>query len=210
MVSDHNICYAIMLVAVMFIIWREASIADYFTTQTLTSGINGETYKVARGFNDPQVAADKLSELHEFMIEFLRYLRKKFIIDGRGTLAEQQFVGRVLNRYYPGTLYENNPTNGEDTSFVINKGDKFAVCLREKGPNSGDIHEDNTLHFVVLHEMSHLGTTTIGHNTEFWTWFSFMLRQAKDSGMYVPRDYSKQPEQYCGMNITSNPYFSNL
>ena len=45
------------------------------------------------------------------------------------------------------------------------------------------------------------------HTEEFWSNFKFLLKEAKKEGIYNPIDYKKNPQPYCGMTITDNPYF---
>ena len=45
--------------------------------------------------------------------------------------------------------------------------------------------------FVTLHELSHIATKTIGHKSEFWENFKFLLQQAKEAGIHNPVDYKK-------------------
>jgi predicted metal-dependent hydrolase len=77
---------------------------------------------------------------------------------------------------------------------------------REKEDNDHLIDE-NTLMFVAIHELSHIMTKSIGHKTEFWQNFKFLLGEAKDAGIHTPVDYKKQPKEYCGMKIHDNPYY---
>ena len=37
--------------------------------------------------------------------------------------------------------------------------------------------------------------------------FKFLLEQAKAANIYNPVDYKNNPETYCGMEITDNPYY---
>ena len=67
--------------------------------------------------------------------------------------------------------------------------------------------DENTLTFVALHELSHIASKSIGHTEEFWSNFKFILHEAEEIGIYKVVDYSKNNVQYCGMKITSNPYF---
>jgi predicted metal-dependent hydrolase len=61
--------------------------------------------------------------------------------------------------------------------------------------------------FVALHELTHVLTTSIGHKDEFWANFKYVLQHAKSAGIYEPIDYKKEPQQYCGMTITDNPFY---
>ena len=48
---------------------------------------------------------------------------------------------------------------------------------------------------------------TIGHNTEFWNNFKFLLDHAVKIGIYKPVDYKKKNVSYCSMELTDNPYY---
>jgi len=56
--------------------------------------------------------------------------------------------------------------NDDSTSYTINKGEEIHVCLREKDKNR-ILHDINTMMFVILHEMAHIMSDSIGHNNEF-------------------------------------------
>ena len=77
---------------------------------------------------------------------------------------------------------------------------------RDKKDNSKLI-DINTLSFVAIHELSHVMTKSIGHNSEFWENFKFLLQEAKIAGIHDPIDYKKKPEEYCSMKISDNPYY---
>ena len=66
--------------------------------------------------------------------------------------------------------------------------------------------DDNTILFVVIHELAHVMTISTGHTEEFWANMKFLLEQAEDINIYVPVDYSQNNTEYCGMMITSSPY----
>jgi hypothetical protein len=51
-----------------------------------------------------------------------------------------------------------------------------------------------------------LMTTSIGHKTQFWENFKFILVNAKKAGIHQPKDYGKNP-QIIEMTITDNPYY---
>jgi hypothetical protein len=204
--SCNELIFSIIIVAVILYINNHKH--EFMTTEKM-SQLDQRSYRVSNSFKNTHEAADKLAKLHEFMINYLRYIKKKFIIDQHGTVVQRQFVARVLKNYNPDVIFENNPAMGEETSYVTNKGEKFGICLREKvGSNANKIHREDILRFVMLHELSHLGTLTYGHNNEFWNSFKFVLIQATDAGLYTPIDYSRSEVNYCGLNVQFNPYFS--
>jgi predicted metal-dependent hydrolase len=96
--------------------------------------------------------------------------------------------------------------DSKDTSYSENKGQKIVVCLRDKtNAPKYPLIEKNTVMFVMLHEMAHLMTETIGHTQEFWTNFKRILGDAVQLGLYTPVNYAQQPTPYCGMTITDSP-----
>ena len=120
-------------------------------------------------------------------------------------LAADPPIARFLARYHPDSFVENDMSSN-DTSYSENKGQKIVVCLRDKtkAPEYPLIDE-NTVMFVMIHEMAHLMTETIGHTQEFWLNFKRMLHDAVKLGIYSSVNYAQKPTPYCGMTITDSP-----
>ena len=107
--------------------------------------------------------------------------------------------------YNPRKIKETLPTS-KHTAYSENKGEKMAFCVTKK-KNGTQLIDENTLTFVAIHELAHIATKSIGHNDEFWNNFKFLLEEAKKINIYNPVDYKKKPQEYCGMDITDNPYY---
>ncbi len=119
---------------------------------------------------------------------------------------------RLLDGYNPDVIQENNPKGIVNTSYVYNKGEEVAFCLREKKTGQNRIHENHILEFVVLHEISHIADLDMSessHKNEFWQIFKFMLMNAKEAGLHNPTDYTRSPTNYCGLEIEYSPYYDN-
>jgi hypothetical protein len=101
---------------------------------------------------------------------------------------------------------ETLPTS-EYTAYSENKGEKLAFCLNKERQGETNMIDEHTLMFVAIHELSHIATKSIGHKTEFWDNFKFLLENAKECGVHKPKDYKEKPAQYCGMDIKDNPYY---
>jgi len=146
----------------------------------------------------------------EAAVELMAKVRKN-LIKLRDTYANDMGlsndppVARFLARFQPDSFIEND-MGSSDTSYSENKGQKIVVCLRDKtkAPEY-PIIEENTIMFVMLHEMAHLMTETIGHTAEFWANFKRILHDAVKVGIYSPVNYARQPTPYCGMTITDSP-----
>ena len=92
------------------------------------------------------------------------------------------------------------------TAYSENKGERLAFCVTTTKAGNKLIDE-NTLIFVAIHELSHIATKSIGHTTEFWQNFKFLLKNAKKINIYTPENYKENPKKYCGLKITDNPYY---
>lgn len=120
-------------------------------------------------------------------------------------LAADPPVGRFLARFSPDVFSEND-MRSLDTSYSENKGQRVVVCLRDKNrPPQYPVIDENTVMFVILHEMAHLMTESIGHLPEFWSNFRRILGDAVRVGIYRPVNYAHTPVPYCGKMITDSP-----
>ena len=115
---------------------------------------------------------------------------------------------RLVEGYNPQRVMETLPTS-EFTAFSENKGEKIAFCLNTKREGVSNMIDEHTLMFVAIHELAHVCTKSIGHKTEFWDNFKFLLENAKDANIHLPVDYKTKPAEYCGMNIKDNPFYDN-
>jgi hypothetical protein len=160
------------------------------------SRTDGKVCKV-QNLPDKQEACEKLAEIRTNLDKLMQKYR-----DDPATSADPR-VKVLLDRYNPDNMCEND-IKADSTSYSENKGDKIVVCLRDKAPPH-KLVDTNTVMFVVLHEMAHLMTTTIGHTPEFWTNFKRILQDAVSVGVYREVNYDRSPVQYCGMTISSTP-----
>src|SRR5690242_13768680 len=71
----------------------------------------------------------------------------------------QERVKQLFERYNKDAIYEISPLNKANlTSYTENKGEQLVLCLREKMPKNGEnqLHDINTMMFVVCHELTHI------------------------------------------------------
>ena len=99
------------------------------------------------------------------------------------------------------SIYENKE-NSDLTSYSVNKGEEIVFCLKSK--KSKKNHGINTIMYVAIHEMGHLGCPEIGHTPLFNKIFKFFLEEAVKLNIYKYVDYSEKPIEYCGMVLTTN------
>ena len=110
---------------------------------------------------------------------------------------------KLYINYNPSNISENI-SFGNGTSYSLNKGEKIVLCLRQKDNSFVD---DNTMLYVIIHELAHIITESVGHTDEFWDNYKFLLDEAEDYGIYNSIDYSVENQEYCGMEILDNPQY---
>jgi hypothetical protein len=171
--------------------------SDYLQLKCIISDVDGKTYCV-RERAKLEMAADLLAETTQKLNKLVSHMKTN--------LPDNKITKLLAEKYNPVKIQETLPTS-KHTAYSENKGEKLAFCLDTKKNNKGKLIDPNTLMFVALHELAHIGTEEIGHTDKYWKNFKFIIEQAEEVGVYNPQDYSKEPEEYCGMTISDNPYF---
>lgn len=173
--------------------------SDSFQLKCVVSTVDGNKYCVRERANLKN-AADLLAKVTEKCKELVKYTAEKH--------PDKENVKRLVKGYNPQKVMETLPTS-EYTAYSENKGEKLAFCLSKKKGDLGNLIDEHTLMFVAIHELSHVMTKSIGHKSEFWENFKFMLGCAKDCGIHEPANYKKKPKEYCSMKISDNPFFDS-
>lgn len=195
--------YSLVLIAIVFIvfaicIYNYLVNTDDFQLKCVVSGVDGNKYCV-RERAKLDKAADLLAKTTDKCKKLVDYVYEKY--------PDNEVVIRLKAGFNPQKVVETLPTS-EFTAYSENKGEKIAFCLNPK--KDGDVNhliDEHTLTFVAIHELSHVGTKSIGHKTDFWENFKFLLTEAKESGIHTPIDYKKKPTEYCSMPIKDNPFY---
>ena len=196
---NDSILNGILIIFIVIVAIKIYMDSDSFNLRCIISDVNGNKYCV-RDRSKLELAADRLATINNKMNELVPHVGKKY--------PNKENVKRLINGYNPKKIYETLPTS-EFTAYSENKGEKLAFCLDTEKDSKGRLIDINTLMYVALHELSHIATKSIGHTTEFWDNFKFLITEAKAIGVYNPIDYKKEPARYCGMNISDNPYYDH-
>lgn len=165
-------------------------------TVDIRSSRNGKTYRV-QNLPDKQDACERMAEIHDNLNRLISHYK-----NDPSAMGDPR-VKVMVERFNPDSMCENDLT-ADSTSYSENKGEKIVVCLRDKAPPH-KLVDENTVMFVILHEMAHLMTTTVGHTPEFWANFKRILQDAIQVGIYKEVNYTRQPTAYCGMTISDSP-----
>jgi hypothetical protein len=194
--DKDSILLYIIIAFVLLVCLKVYSESDAYNLKCIISDVDGERYCVRERVK-MQLAADLLSKVTQNLKDLVAYCAKKY--------PDDEKVHRMVQKFNPTKISETLPTS-EYTAYSENKGEKLAFCLN-KEKNGTKLIDINTLTFVAIHELAHIMTISEGHKQEFWQNFKFLLEQAKAANIYNPVDYKKNPEPYCGMDITDNPYY---
>ena len=170
--------------------------SELYSLKCVISTVDGNKYCV-RDRQNVKKAADLLATVTNKCKELVKYVGEKY--------PDDPDVERLVKNFNPQKICETLP-NSELTAYSENKGEKIAFCL-SKTKESTTLIDINTLTFVSIHELSHVMTKSVGHKQDFWQNFKFLLENAKAANIYVPVDYKKKPQNYCGMTITDSPYY---
>ena len=163
----------------------------YSKIETIVSTIDNRNYEV-QVKNDAQEAADLIAKIREKLVLLVKHLIKSYPNEDR---TEQ-----LKTNFNPDNIKEgiDDPNY---TSYSINKGEQIVLCLR----TNNKLTDLNTMMFVVLHELSHICTKSIGHTTEFWDNFKWILEEAINIGVYKKQEFKLNNVDYCGIKITDSP-----
>ena len=189
----------VLIVFTVLIIIKLYQESDIFQLKCIVSTKDGNKYCV-RDKENLEKSADMLADMTIKLRKLVKHMAQKY--------PDEERVKRLVKGFNPKKVMETLPTS-EYTAYSENKGEKLAFCLTKK-KNEGNMIEPNTLTFVSIHEVAHIMTKSVGHDKEFWDNFKFLLENAKEIGIYSPVDYAKNPTEYCGMDITDNPYYDIL
>lgn len=158
------------------------------------SMVDGRDYLV-QSRPDKQEAANLLAKIRANLESLVEHLSK--------ILPNDERTKRILKRFNPNNISEG-ADNAKYTSYSVNKGEKVVFCLRSRDQNK-KLVDLNTMMFVALHELAHICTESVGHTTEFWDNFRWLLEESMDIGIYRDGDYKNNPVEYCGIKITNSP-----
>jgi hypothetical protein len=196
--NKEDILGYVLIVFIIFICYKLYKESDIFQLKCIVSTVDGDKYCV-RERKNLQAASDLLASITVKMKSLVDYVDEKY--------PDKPNIRRLVKKFNPNKIVETLPTS-EYTAYSENKGEKIAFCLNpDKKGDIDNLIDEHTLMFVAIHELSHVGTKSIGHKTEFWDNFKFLLENAKDAGIHEPKNYKQKPVEYCSMKIKDNPYF---
>lgn len=199
-----NLFISIIIVFIIILIF--ISYYTYNNVYYIQSEIDKKFYIVKKSKNSGNSGNSELSikqkanilaELNKRVDKLIYYFSINYNNSNSINLPKYKNVNLLLKRFSPDLLGENILPFG--TSYTFNKGTFIGMCI--SGNDSPDI---NTMMYVLLHELSHVGSESIGHTQEFLDFFRFLLKISIQLKIYQETDYKNNPKNYCGLNINQN------
>ena len=184
----------IFIILTLIIIYSEVLCETFDAVQMMAN--DNKMYYVQE-YSNNKGAANILSKLVKNSLVLIDYLDKKY--------PDKEKVKRLKEKFNPDKIREAEHEK-DSTSYTINKGEMMHLCLRHKNSEK-TLHDENLLMFVIIHELAHIMSKTIGHNNEFYDNFKFLLKEASLANIYIPVDFEQNPVKYCGIDVTNNPLF---
>lgn len=166
---------------------------------SLTQSKIDNQYYLVRNLPDKQEACDRLARVRAKILILRTFLEQ--------THKDKPFVKQIIDNFdCSSARFSESTPDAQYTSYSVNKGEKIYMCLRQRNEKEELVNE-NVILFVALHEMSHVGTSSIGHTPEFWNHFAWVLEQAERVKIYEYTDFAAHPVEYCGVHITDSPTY---
>jgi hypothetical protein len=163
----------------------------YSKIETIVSTVDNKEYEVQIK-EDAQEAADLIAQIRQKLVLIVDHLVKSY--------PDEERSKRMKANFRPDNIKEGID-DPKYTSYSINKGEKIVLCLR----TNNKLMDLNTMMFVVLHELAHICTESIGHTEEFWANFKWILEESINIGIYKKQNFKLNNVEYCGMTITDSP-----
>lgn len=165
------------------------------------SSVDHTSYLVQQNRADSIDASNLLARIKRKLETLSRRLHKEMYHELR--------VRTFLKRFASTTIQESFKDDISFTSYSVNKGDNIVLCLRSRSGSgeetTGVLTDENTLFYIVVHELAHIMSDSVGHTKEFGDNFKFLLSNAVKWKLYTFVDYRKYPTEYCGTQLVVVP-----
>ena len=165
------------------------------------SFVDNDQYLV-RNLDDKKSAANMLAEIKKRLYTLINFIDKKCENSKEKNILFVKQYNDTLLRKFNNIIFRESSENNKFTSYSVNKGEEIVFCLRSKEDDS--LHDINELMYVAIHEIAHVGCPEIGHTPLFLEINKILLEQAIECNIYKYKNYNIYPENYCGIQLTSN------
>lgn len=185
---------------ILFFILFVFLLYTYYRSSYVKIKASDNNYYIIRNLN-PKLqheSVEVLSKINSNIIALIDYIKNNFPNQNWIVILDKNFKRN-------GQSLSEAPVENGFTSYTVDK-EFMHICLRTRD-SSQDLYDLNTLMYVVIHELAHMGNYDSnnypieGHGPEFIQKFQFLLKNAIKMGIYSFQDYTQKPQEYCGITI---------
>ena len=127
------------------------------------------------------------------------------------TLADKMYKNKIPNKKTAELLYNRLKTlkfaevklGDTSTAYTLNKSQEIGFCLVDKKTKKLINFDD--LKFVLLHELAHVMSESLGHGEEFQINFEFIVKLAIKLKLWKDLKYEENNKNICGTTVTTSP-----
>jgi hypothetical protein len=196
----------LIFITVILLVYFFVTLKLYNENTYVKSDIDNNNYLIrqsdTKGNDYLKTSANTLGEINNRIIKLIDHLDTKYANDEN----KNYFIKKFKENYNPNVLSEAAIDN-RYTTYTVDKQDMH-ICLRTRDDKE-KIYDINLLMYVILHELAHLcnynetGHPIQGHGDEFKNIFKLLVVESILLNIYTYVDYTSQPEEYCGIIISS-------
>jgi len=196
----------LIFITVILLVYFFVILKQYNENTYVKSDIDHNNYLIrqsnTKGDDYLKTSANTLAEINKRITKLIDHLDTKYANDGN----KNYFIKKLKENYNSNVLSEAAIDN-RYTTYTIDKQDMH-ICLRTRDDKE-NVYDINLLMYVILHELDHLcnynpkGIPIQGHGNEFKDIFKLLVVESILLNIYTYVDYTTQPEEYCGIMISS-------
>lgn len=170
-----------------------------YRTMTFIQSSLDKRYYMVRDLSDKYIAANMLSTLRTNLFILVNHLEQN---KNNLYIEYKSYIEQLVEKIKDVTISESKEKD-TTTSYSVNKGEQLVFCIRSK-KEWNSFHDINTLMYVGIHEIAHIGCPEYGHTQLFKNIFAFFTKIAIELKLYIHIDYRMKPQEYCGIYITDS------
>lgn len=196
----------LIFITVILLVYFFVTFKLYNENTYVKSDIDNNNYLIrqsnTKGGDYLKTSANMLAEINKRVTKLIDHLDKKYAND-----ENKNFFIKKLKDNYNSNVLSEAAIDNRYTTYTIDKQDMH-ICLRTRDDKE-KIYDINLLMYVILHELAHLcnynvnGIPIQGHGDEFKNIFKILVIESILLNIYTYIDYTTQPEEYCGIIISS-------
>lgn len=196
----------LIFITIILLVYFFVTFKLYNENTYVKSDIDHNNYLIrqpnTKGDDYLKTSANTLAEINKRITKLIDHLDTTYAND-----KNKNFFIKKLKENYNSNVLSEAAIDNRYTTYTIDKQDMH-ICLRTRD-NKEDVYDINLLMYVILHELAHLcnynpnGIPIQGHGDEFKSIFKLLVVESILLNIYTYVDYTTQPEEYCGIMISS-------